>query len=193
MSKTLNVAVAYHSGYGHTEAIAKSVAQGAEKGGAEVALVSVADLDELNWDTLNEADAIIFGSPTYMGSVSGPFKTFMDASSKVWFEQGWKDKLAAGFTVSASQSGDKLNTLVQMSIYAAQQGMLWAGTGMMPGNNSSAGSVEDQNRLGSFLGLMAQANADEGADVTPPATDHRTAEAFGQRIAETAARWQQPE
>ena len=193
MSKTLKIAVAYHSGYGHTEAIAKSVAKGAEQGGAEVALVSVADLDELNWDTLNEADAIIFGSPTYMGSVSGQFKTFMDASSKVWFEQGWKDKLAAGFTVSASQSGDKLNTLVQMSIYAAQQGMIWAGTGMMPGNNSSAGSVEDQNRLGSFLGLMAQANADEGADVTPPATDHRTAEAFGQRIAEAAERWQKPE
>lgn len=193
MSTTLKIAVAYHSGYGHTEAIAKSVAKGAEQSGAEVALVSVADLDELNWDILNEADAIVFGSPTYMGSVSGQFKTFMDASSKVWFEQGWKDKVAAGFTVSASQSGDKLNTLVQMSIYAAQQGMIWAGTGMMPGNNSSTGSVEDQNRLGSFLGLMAQANADEGADVTPPATDHRTAEAFGQRIAEAAVRWQKPE
>lgn len=193
MPKSLNIAVAYHSGYGHTEAIAKSVAKGAAQGGATVSLVSVENLDELNWDTLNSADAIIFGSPTYMGSVSGQFKMFMDASSKVWFEQGWKDKLAAGFTVSASQSGDKLNTLIQMSVYAAQQGMIWAGTGMMPGNNSSGGSVEDQNRLGSFLGLMAQANADESADITPPATDHRTAEAFGKRIAEVSNRWSRPE
>lgn len=189
MSGAVKVAVAYHSGYGHTEALAKSVAAGAEQGGAEVALLSVGDLDELNWDLLNDADAIIFGSPTYMGSVSGPFKMFMDASSKIWFEQGWQNKLAAGFTVSASMSGDKLGTLMQMSIFAAQHGMLWSGLGMMPGNNSTQGSNEDLNRLGSFLGVMAQANADQGAEESPPASDHRTAEALGQRVAEAAQRW----
>jgi multimeric flavodoxin WrbA len=116
-------------------------------------------------------------------------KQFMDASSKVWFGRGWKDKLAGGFTNSASQSGDKLSTLTQFAVFAAQHGMIWAGTGMLPGNNVSTGSVEDNNRLGSFLGLMTQANADQGADIAPPEGDRKTAENFGQRIAETAVRW----
>ena len=187
--RAASVVVLYHSGYGHTEAIAKTVAKGAESvDGVSVTQIK-ADDENLNWETLAAADAIIFGSPTYMGSVSAQFKTFMDASSKVWAAMGWKDKLAAGFTVSASQSGDKLNTLIQLSVFAAQHGMQWVSTGTLPGNNNSQGSIEDINRLGSTLGLMAQANADQGADVTPPASDHRTAELFGARVAEAAKRW----
>jgi multimeric flavodoxin WrbA len=191
MTTQVKVAIAYHSGYGHTEVLAHAVATGVENAGAVAQTISVADLDNLNWDVLAEADAIVFGSPTYMGSVSGPFKTFMDASSKVWMEQGWKDKLAAGFTNSASQSGDKLNTLIQLSVYAAQQGMNWVSLGLLPGNNSSQGSPEDLNRIGSYLGAMAQSNADEGADVTPPQADRDTAQALGARVATAALRWKQ--
>ncbi|WP_319484192.1 flavodoxin family protein [uncultured Cohaesibacter sp.] len=187
--RAASVVVLYHSGYGHTEAIAKSVAKGAESVGNVTVTQIKADNENLDWESLAAADAIVFGSPTYMGSVSAQFKGFMDASSKVWAAMGWKDKLAGGFTVSASQSGDKLNTLIQLSVFAAQHGMQWVSTGTLPGNNNSQGSVEDVNRLGSTLGLMAQANADQGADVAPPATDHRTAELFGARIAEAAKRW----
>ena len=141
------------------------------------------------WAELAAADAIIFGSPTYMGSAAAPMKQFMDASSKTWATQGWKNKIAAGFTVSASWSGDKLSTLNQFAVFAAQHGMIWAGTGIMPGNNNSKGSTNDINRVGSFLGLMAQANADEGPDVAPPQADRKTAELFGARIAEVASRW----
>ena len=184
-----SVFVVYHSGYGHTEAIAKTVAGAAGSVDNVTATLVKADDENLDWDALAGADAIVFGSPTYMGSVSGQFKSFMDASSKVWFAQGWKDKIAAGFTVSGSQSGDKLNTLIQLAVFASQHSMHWVGTGMLPGNNHSGGSVEDLNRLGSTLGLMAQANSDQGADIAPPATDHRTAQQFGIRIAETAKRW----
>jgi NAD(P)H dehydrogenase (quinone) len=114
----------------------------------------------------------------------------MDASSKVWYGRGWKDKVAAGFTVSASQSGDKLNTLIQLSVFAAQHGMIWVGQHLLPGNNSSTGSVDDLNRLGSFLGLMAQANSDQGADVAPLASDLKTAEIFGERVATISKRLQ---
>ncbi len=189
MSQQIRVAVAYHSGFGHTEVLAQQVAAGAEQGGAVASLISVADIDTVDWQSLADADAIVFGSPTYMGSVSAPFKAFMDASSKVWFEQGWKDKLAAGFTTSASQSGDKLNTLMQLSVYAAQQGMVWVGLGLMPGNNTSTGSEEDLNRIGGFLGAMAQSNADEGAEVTPPQSDRDTACHLGRRVTQAAARW----
>lgn len=116
-------------------------------------------------------------------------KQFMDAASKVWFAQGWKNKIAAGFTNSASWSGDKLSTLTQFAVFAAQLGMVWVGTGMMPGYNTSTSSPENVNRIGSSLGLMTQANADQGPDVAPPQSDRKTAELFGQRIAETAARW----
>jgi len=94
------VSVVYHSGYGHTKVIAEAVVRGAQSvAGTQVELVSVEEA-ESHWGTLEAADAIIFGTPTYMGSVSGPFKMFMDASAKVWFEQKWKDKLAAGFQLS---------------------------------------------------------------------------------------------
>lgn len=184
-----SIAIVYHSGYGHTAAVAKSVAAGAGSvAGVQVHLVPVEEVDA-KADVLNGADAIIFGSPTYMGSVSAKFKEFMDWSSKIWYERGWSDKLAAAFTVSASQSGDKLNTLVQIAIFAAQHGMIWVGNNLLPGNNNSKGSVEDINRLGSFLGAMAQANADQGADVAPLPSDHKTAEILGARVAQAAVRW----
>jgi NAD(P)H dehydrogenase (quinone) len=177
------VAVVYHSGYGHTEIQAQAVARGVQKvANTEVHLIGAEAAIE-QFELLNACDAIIFGSPTYMGSASAQFKGFMDASSKSWFTQEWKDKVAAGFTTSSSQSGDKLNTLVQLSIFAAQHGMIWVGQGLMPGNNSSQGSVNDLNRLGSFLGSMAQANADQGPEGLIE-SDLLTAEYLGERVAQ---------
>lgn len=184
-----SVAIVYHSGYGHTTVLAQAVAAGAgQVAGTQVHLVPVEEY-EAKAGLLDAADAIVFGSPTYMGSASAKFHEFMEATSKIWYGRGWKDKLAAGFTISASQSGDKLNTLIQLAVFAAQHGMLWVGGDLLPGNNNSKGSVEDLNRLGSFLGAMAQANADEGPDVAPPASDRKTAELLGKRVAEAAARW----
>ncbi|MBR9972845.1 flavodoxin family protein [Magnetospirillum sulfuroxidans] len=184
-----SIAIVYHSGFGHTAAVAQAVADGAnEVAGTTTHLVPVEDF-EAKQALLDGADAIIFGSPTYMGSASAGFKTFMDATAKIWYGRGWQDKLAAGFTVSASQSGDKLATLQQLAVFAAQHGMVWVGLGLLPGNNNSKGSVDDLNRLGSFLGAMAQANADEAAELTPPQSDRKTAAHLGRRVAEAAQRW----
>ena len=187
------VAIVYHSGFGHTAAVAEHVAKGvASVAGTTVKLYKADDLvspETGPWAELAAADAIVFGAPTYMGSASAVMKQFMDATSKVWFGHGWKNKVAAGFTNSASWSGDKLSTLSQFAILAAQHGMIWVGTGMFPGYNKKESTAHDLNRVGSFLGLMTQANADEGPDVAPPASDRRTAEAFGARVAETAGRW----
>jgi multimeric flavodoxin WrbA len=181
------IAIAFHSGYGHTRRQAEAVLAGAASvSGAAAKLYPVDALDEAQWAELDAADAIIFGAPTYMGSASAKFKEFMDASSKRWFTQAWKNKVAAGFTTSASQSGDKLNTLIQLMVFANQQAMIWVGLDIMPGNNSSKGSVDDLNRLGSFSGAMAQANADQGAEAMLE-SDLKTAERLGARVAETAA------
>ena len=183
------IAIVYHSGYGHTARQAEAVATGAlTVADTNIALVKVEDVDQ-HWSTLEQSDAIIFGSPTYMGSASAPFKAFMDASSKAWAGQKWKDKFAAGFTNSASQSGDKLNTLQQIAVFAAQHGMIWIGLGLMPGNNTSNSSPNDLNRLGSYLGAMAQSNADQGPEFGPTAADLKTAEILGSRVANICRRW----
>ena len=184
----MKIAVVYHSGYGHTAAQAKAVAEGAQAvDGAEVQVVSLGE-GEVPWETLNAADALIFGCPTYMGDVSAVFKKFMEDSSRLWSQQKWQDKLAAGFTNSASQSGDKLNTLQSLAVFAAQHGMIWVSLGLLPGNNSSQGSVEDLNRIGSYLGAMAQSNADQGPDVAPIPSDLKTAAHLGRRVAMWAAK-----
>jgi NAD(P)H dehydrogenase (quinone) len=184
----INVAIVYHSGFGHTQALAESVATGARAAGnnVNVTLIPVAEADARGAE-LDRADAIIFGSPTYMGSVSAEFARFKDWSSKRWFADAWKDKIAAGFTSSAAWSGDKLSTLNQLMTLAMQHGMVWVGLGLKAGNNHSKGSSEDLNRVGSFLGAMAQANADQGVEGMA-ASDFATMEALGRRVAEVARR-----
>ena len=180
------VAVVFHSGYGHTKAQAEAVAQGAASvKGTEVALIPVGEA-EARAAELDRADAIVFGAPTYMGSVSAAFKGFMEATSKGWMARAWQDKLAAGFTNSASQNGDKHNTLVELATFALQHGMLWIGLGLLPGNNHSKGSVEDLNRLGGSIGALAQSNADQGVEGMK-ASDLKTAEHLGARVATLAA------
>ena len=183
------VTIVYHSGTGHTRVQAEAVGHGARAvPGTEVHLVAVDDI-EGHWHLLDGADAIVFGTPTYMAGPSAPFKAFLDASSGRWAEQAWKDKLAAGFTNSAGLSGDKLNTLESLALFAMQHGMVWVGLGLLPGNHTSDGSPDDLNRLAGFLGAMAQSNADVGPDEAPGPSDRRTAAHLGRRVAEATKRW----
>jgi len=180
-----NVAVVFHSGYGHTLRMAQSVADGASAD--LVAIDAEGQVSEEGWATLNKADAIIMGSPTYMGSVSWQFKKFADASSKPWFSQAWKDKVFAGFTNSATMNGDKLSTLHYLFTLAMQHGGIWVGTALMP-SNSKAAQRNDINFVGSFSGAMAQSPSDSSpAEMLPG--DLETARLFGKRVAEVAARF----
>jgi NAD(P)H dehydrogenase (quinone) len=179
------VAVVFHSGYGHTQRMAQSVADGA---GAELVTVDAeGHLSDAQWAMLNAADAIIMGSPTYMGSVSWQFKKFADASSKQWFSQAWKDKVFAGFTNSATMNGDKLSTLHYLFTLAMQHGGIWVGTAMMP-SNSKAAQRNDINYVGSFSGAMAQSPSDASAAEMPQG-DLDTARLFGKRVAEVVAKF----
>ena len=179
------VAVVFHSGYGHTLRMAQAVADGA---GAElVAIDAEGNLTDAGWETLNAADAIIMGSPTYMGTVSWQFKKFADASSKPWFSQAWKDKVFAGFTNSATMNGDKLSTLHYLFTLAMQQGGIWVGTALMP-SNTKAAQRNDINFVGSFAGAMAQSPSDS-SPAEMPQGDLDTAKLFGQRVAEVTAKF----
>ncbi len=179
----ITVAVLFHSGFGHTARQAEAVRRGIERVAGASALYLTSDEAQGRLDDLELADAIIFGAPTYMGGASGPFKTFMDSTSKSYARGAWKDKIAAGFTNSASRSGDKLATLTKFAILAAQHGMHWVNLGLPPGSNSTHGSDQDLNRLGFWLDAAAQSNADQGPDFAPPESDLLTAEHLGERVA----------
>lgn len=187
-----NVAIVYFSAAGHTQQLSHAVAEGLRSvPQTSVVLwrIDQADFREGRWKNeeilsgLHRADAIVFGTPTYMGGMAAQFKSFLDACSGVWYEQLWRNKLAAGFTHSQGLSGDKLNTLQGLMISAMQHGMVWLSLGMRP-EGSSPNQI---NRLGSYLGLMAQSEADQ---VNLHEGDRQTARLFGQRIADATHRWQ---
>ena len=187
----VNIVIVFHSGYGHTRKQAEAVHAGAASvAGGQVESLAIdaeGNLPEGGWDKLAAADAIVFGAPTYMGGPSWQFKKFADASSKPWFGQAWKDKVAGGFTNSATVNGDKYSTISYMFTLAMQQSMVWVGTGLMPAN-LKASTRNDVNWLGGFGGALAQSPADVGPDEGPLPGDLETARLFGIRIAQTALR-----
>jgi NAD(P)H dehydrogenase (quinone) len=185
------VSVLYFSGSGHTQKMAEAVAKGAQSvAGVKANLIGLQgqDIAEGRWKNdkvlaqLDASDAIVFGTPTYMGGPAAQFKAFADATSERWFKRVWLNKLAAGFTVSGGASGDKLSTLNYLFTFAMQHGMLWVGQSEIPFNDKGI------NRLSSFSGAMGQAFA-EPPDEAPNAVDKLTGEVFGRRAAEAAVRW----
>ncbi len=186
------VSIIYFSGSGHTTKMAEAVAQGAAAVGTKVNLLPISGEDiqqgrYQNAATLKEldaSDAIIFGSPTYMGGPAAQFKAFADATGERWYQRKWADKLAAGFTVSNGPSGDKLSTLQYFFTLAMQHGMVWVSLNQLPDPNGV-------NRLSSYAGAMGQAGQEEPA-VAPNAADRLTGEALGRRLAQAAQRWNRP-
>jgi NAD(P)H dehydrogenase (quinone) len=178
------VVVVYHSGYGHTQRVAQYVAEGA--GGELLAIDGEGNLPEGGWEKLAVADAIIFGTPTYMGGPSWQFKKFADASSKPWFTRAWQDKVFAGFTNSASPVGDKGATLISLQTLASQHGGIWVSLGLLPSNKKESTRL-DVNSLGGSVGLLVQSPSDAGVEEMPQG-DLDTAKLYGQRVAGIAAR-----
>lgn len=181
---TSRISIVFHSGYGHTRQVAQAVAQGS--GADLIEIDQEGRVSEQDWARLAASDAIVFGTPTYMGNVSWQFKRFQDATTGVWMGQQWKNKLAAGFTNSAGINGDKLATLNALFTFTQQHGMLWVGTGMLPAN-AKASVRDDVNYLASFSGLMAATPSDASADELV-AGDLRTARLFGERVREMVQR-----
>ncbi|MDO5614074.1 MAG: flavodoxin family protein [Paracoccus sp. (in: a-proteobacteria)] len=178
----MQISIVYDSGFGHTKKLAEQVAQGVTRAGGLPRLMALAD-GPANWDDLAASDAIIFGSPTYNASVSARFKQFMEDSTRPAFvSRAWAGKLAAGFTNSGAMHGDKLNTLMTMTLFAMQNGMIWQGLDV-PGGRGG----DEMNRIAVWLGAAAQSN-DAAPDVTPPQCDLDTAAALGEQVARTALR-----
>lgn len=185
------VSIIYYSGSGHTAKLAEAITKGAASfPGVKANLIAISGDDIVKGRYQNDAvlaqldasDAIIFGSATYMGGPAAQFKAFADATGAKWFTSAWRDKLASGFSVSNSPSGDKFSTLQYFHTLAMQHGMIWVGLGELP---MQANGV---NRLGSFAGATAQAGQ-ESPDVAPNVGDKLTGEILGKRVATLAAQF----
>ncbi|GAA1826729.1 flavodoxin family protein [Pseudonocardia ailaonensis] len=184
-----SVGIVYHSGFGHTAALARAVGEGALSVPGTAARLVFAEDAARDPDALGAYDALVLGCPTYMAGPSAPFKEFLDATSAIWLRQGWKDKLAAGFTTSGGYSGDKLSTLTQLMLFAMQHGMVWVGLGLPDGGGSGTAPPDSLNRLGAYAGAMAKSDTDLGLEGTHD-SDVATAAALGRRVAVCAQRWQ---
>jgi multimeric flavodoxin WrbA len=181
------LALIYHSAHGHTAHIAHQVARAARGvPGTQVQLLQAEAVTRTPEDLI-EFDGLILGSPTYLGGVSGPFKTFMDATGRMWRDQRLKGKLAAGFTVSSLPAGDKQSTLLSMFVFAMQHGMIWVGNPVMPEQHRGVPYEQAANRLGSWSGLMAQAGHASPAESFAPG-DIKTAQMFGRNFGEAVHR-----
>ena len=182
-----SLAIVYHSAHGHTEHIAHHIAAGTRRiAGTQVQILKA---DELipSPERLLDFDGLILGSPTYLGGVSGPFKSFMDATGRMWKHQQLRGKLASGFTVSSLPAGDKQSTLLSMFVFAMQHGMIWIGNPIKPEQHAGVPYEQAANRLGSWSGLMAQAGHSAPADSFVPG-DLKTARIFGCNFAKALHR-----
>lgn len=182
------VAIIYHSESGATEQLAHGIADGVVmEHGVNAVLCKVRSTDiydgryvyEPLFREIDRATAMVFGSPTYMGSVSAQFKSFIDASSERWSAQTWAGKLAAGFTIGSWPSGDQLSTIQYLQVLASQHSMLWIGM-----NFAYSRDPETPNRLGAQSGLITQCNRDGKTH----AEDIKAAKNYGRRIAKYSHR-----
>jgi NAD(P)H dehydrogenase (quinone) len=186
----MKVAIIYHTRYNSVEKIAAEIAIGIESIQNATALLIQCSEASNRIEEINSADAIVFGSPTYFGSVSSEMKTFLDSTGDVFMNKKWKNKVAAAFTHSSLPSGDKLMTLNQMMVFAMQNGMIWCGLDLLPTEEiisewSDLGTEPIKvNKLGSWMGLMSQSDARKGVELSN--SDFLTARLFGKRIATIA-------
>ena len=189
------IAIVYHTTYGHTKLQAEAVLQGVQSVGGIDAHLYTAQEAAAQLDALDAAEAIIFGCPTYMGSMSAGMKSFVEAAAKKWFTLAWKDKIAGAFTNSSSFSGDKLNTLFGLVVNAMQHGMIYVSLGMMPSankpddfNHITGPGPDAHNRMGSFIGPMSASFQVKPGEAPSPG-DLQTAEAYGRRVALVTLQW----
>lgn len=141
-----NVAVIYHSSYGHVLTLARAIAEGAQLAGASTRVRRVPELvppeviaanTGLSWGAelqrdvplatiadLEWADAIAFGAPTRFGAMSAQLKNFLDQTGGLWESGALAGKLAGFFTGAATPHGGHEATLLGMSTYAYHHGML---------------------------------------------------------------------
>ncbi|WP_066532842.1 NAD(P)H:quinone oxidoreductase [Erythrobacter sp. CCH5-A1] len=153
------VLVLYYSSYGHIEAMAGAVAEGAASvAGTEVTVKRVPELvsDEVargagmkldqsapiaTPDELADYDAIIFGTPTRFGNMAAQMRNFLDQTGGLWFQQKLIGKVGSVFVSTASQHGGQETTITSFHTTLLHHGMVIVGLPYSFAGNSEMGEI----------------------------------------------------
>ncbi|MEY3939856.1 MAG: NAD(P)H:quinone oxidoreductase [Pseudomonadota bacterium] len=139
------VLVLYYSSYGHIEAMAEAVAEGARS--VEGTIVDVKRVPELvpdevaaaahikvdqaapiaTPDELANYDAIIFGTPTRFGNMAAQMRNFLDQTGGLWFANALVGKVGSVFCSTASQHGGQETTITSFHTTLLHHGMVIVG------------------------------------------------------------------
>ena len=132
----MNVLIIYYSTNGSTKKMARLIARGVEMvDDASSVIRTVNDLSGNNKDSdvivdkseLNQCDAIIIGSPTHFGNMSGSMKAFLDTTTAEWFNGALIGKPAGVFTSTSSMHGGQESTLLSMMLPLLHHGAIITG------------------------------------------------------------------
>lgn len=193
------VLVLYYSSYGHVEAMARAVAEGAASvSGVEVAVKRVPELMpeavargagvRLEQDApfadpleLGDYDAIIIGTPTRFGNMSAQMRNFLDQTGPLWAKGALIGKVGSAFTSTASQHGGQEMTLTSIHTSLLHHGMVIVGLPYAFSGNT----VMDEISGGTPYGASTIAGADGSRQ--PSANELDGARFQGKHVASIAA------
>ena len=193
------VLVLYYSSYGHIEAMAKAVAEGARQAGAHVDIKRVPELvpedvakashfklDQpapiAKVDELPDYDAIIFGSGTRFGNVTSQLRNFMDQTGGLWAKGALIGKVGSVFTSSATQHGGQESTILSFIPTLLHHGMVVVGLPYSFADQMGVGEVKGGSPYG------ASTITDGDGSRQPSAVELEGATFQGRHVAEIAAR-----
>jgi NAD(P)H dehydrogenase (quinone) len=194
MSKVL---VLYYSSYGHTEALATAIAEGAREAGASVDIKRVPDLvpEEVarkahfkmdqaapvaKIDDLADYDAIVIGTCTRFGRISSQMANFLDQAGPLWMRGALHGKVGGAFACTATQHGGQETTLFTIITNLLHFGMVVVGL-----DYGHAGQMTlDEVTGGSPYGATTISGGDGSR--MPSANELVGARYQGRKIAETA-------
>lgn len=200
----MKILVVFHSIYGHVQALANAVAEGAQEvPGVEVVLRRVREFPEYvqhmeeekgysyqvyqsqqpipicTLGDLVEADGVLFGSPTRYGNMTAQMKAFIDSTVQLWLKGSMEGKPAGVFTSTASCHGGQETTLVTMMLPLLHLGMVILGIPY-----STPGMIHTEARGGTPYGASTIAGA--AGELQPTVEDLALAKVQGKRVAEAA-------
>lgn len=175
----MKIFVVYDSDNGHTEALAKAVAEGGREAGAEVFLHHVRDASVHD---LVDMDAIIWGCPGHFGSISDGLKVWIDKLGYLWATGGLVDKIGAVFCTTATLHGGLEATMLNLLVPMLHHGMIITG---LPG------TIRENALYGSYYGVGVTCPVEESPETPmnlPSEQDLKLGRALGRRVSELAAR-----
>ncbi len=193
------ILVLYYSSYGHVDALAQAIADGARDAGADVTIGRVPESvpsevaqasgfsandkhPVIEPDSLADYDGIIVGSPTRFGRLSSQMASFWDRTGGLWMKGALVGKVGASFTSTGSQHGGQETTQYSILSNLLHHGMTIVGL-----DYGFAGQMNSEEIVGgSPYGASTVAGGDGSR--TPHEIDLDGARYLGAKVARTAAK-----